>query len=165
MSTTTPSTPAAPLFSTPAPAAGGLGSGTTPKAETKRVGRILQVIGPVVDVEFDDFLPEANIALTITNPSINDKPDTLVVEVALHLGEHTVRAIAMDSTDGLVRGMEVRDTGKPISVPVGTKTLGRILNGVGARVDERGRVLGELRWPIHRRAPRFVEQSTRVEPF
>ena len=78
-------------------------------------GRIIQVMGPVVDVEFDGELPEANVALTLTNPSISDQPDNLVVEVALHLGERTVRAIAMDSTDGLVRGMEVRDTGKPIT--------------------------------------------------
>src|SRR5690606_20795709 len=91
--------------------------------------------------------------------------DNLVVEVALHLGEHTVRAIAMDSTDGLVRGMEVRDTGEAITVPVGIKTLGRILNVVGAPVDEQGPVESELRWPIHRKAPPFVEQSTKVEPF
>jgi ATP synthase F1 beta subunit len=167
MSTTTPSTP---LFSSPgqAPVVGtgaGASAGPTIKAEVKRAGRILQVIGPVVDVEFDDYLPEANVALTITNPSIDDRPDNLVVEVALHLGERTVRAIAMDSTDGLVRGMEVRDTGMPIMVPVGPKTLGRILNVVGAPVDEQGPVLAELRWPIHRKAPSFVEQSTKVEPF
>jgi ATP synthase F1 beta subunit len=168
MSTTPPSTPAAPLFSNPGqPLAGG--STAAPKgpseAQVSRVGRILQVIGPVVDVEFDGQLPETNIALTITNPSIDDKPDNLVVEVALHLGERTVRAIAMDSTDGLVRGMEVRDTGMPITVPVGPKTLGRILNVVGAPVDELGPVGEELRWPIHRKAPAFVEQSTKVEPF
>ena len=160
---TTPENPAPPLFSNPGQPMGG--PAATTKVEKKRVGRILQVIGPVVDVEFDEHLPEANVALTITNPSISDKPDNLVVEVALHLGEHTVRAIAMDSTDGLVRGMEVRDTGEAITVPVGIKTLGRILNVVGAPVDEQGPVESELRWPIHRKAPPFVEQSTKVEPF
>ncbi|MCX4239565.1 F0F1 ATP synthase subunit beta [Paraliomyxa miuraensis] len=159
---TTPSTPAAPLFSNPGQP---LGGPATTEVVKKRTGRILQVIGPVVDVEFDDHLPEANVALTITNPSISDKPDNLVVEVAMHLGEHTVRAIAMDSTDGLVRGMEVRDTGEAIAVPVGPKTLGRILNVVGAPVDEQGPVETELRWPIHRKAPAFIDQSTKVEPF
>ncbi|MEM7157443.1 MAG: F0F1 ATP synthase subunit beta [Myxococcota bacterium] len=168
MSTTTPSNPGspsapkAPLFSN----AGKPSAGSSKTEVTgQRVGRILQVIGPVVDVEFDGDLPEANVALTITNPSISDEADNLVVEVALHLGERTVRAIAMDSTDGLVRGMEVRDTGKPITVPVGTKTLGRILNVIGAPVDQQGKVEAELRWPIHRKAPPFTEQSTKVEPF
>ncbi len=128
-------------------------------------GRILQVIGPVVDVEFDDHLPEVNVALTVTNPSIDARQDNLVLEVAMHLGERTVRAIAMDSTDGLVRGMAVRDTGAAISVPVGKKTLGRILNVVGDPVDEQGPVDSETRWPIHRKAPAFVDQSTKVEPF
>jgi len=128
-------------------------------------GRITQVIGPVVDVEFSGTLPEATIALTVTNPSLGDRPDNLVLEVAMHLGERTVRAIAMDSTDGLVRGMPVRDTGKPISVPVGKGTLGRILNVVGEPVDELGPVDSDIRWPIHRAVPTFVEQSTTVEPF
>ena len=103
------------------------------------VGRITQVIGPVIDVEFSDgALPAIFNALLITNPAINDKPWNLVVEVAQHLGEKTVRTIAMDSTDGLTRGQEVRDTGSGISVPVGEATLGRIMNVVGQPVDERG---------------------------
>jgi F-type H+-transporting ATPase subunit beta len=153
-----PSKPAAPKV--------GLGSGG-PAAGVKavRTGKVLQVIGPVVDVEFDDELPESNTALTVTNPSLGDKKDNLVLEVALHLGERTVRTIAMDGTDGLVRGMEVKDTGAPISVPVGKSTLGRILNVVGEPVDEQGEVKAEKRWPIHRKAPAFVDQSTKVEPF
>src|SRR4026209_1344726 len=96
------------------------------------VGRITQVIGPVIDVEFaDGALPAIFNALKITNPAINDKPWNLIVEVAQHLGEKTVRTIAMDSTDGLTRGQEVRDTGEGISVPVGEATLGRIIHDVG----------------------------------
>jgi len=136
-----------------------------PQATKKRIGRVLQVIGPVVDVEFDDTLPETNIALTVTNPSISDKPDNLVLEVALHLGERTVRTVAMDSTDGLVRGMPVTDTGDAITMPVGKGTLGRILNVIGEPVDEQGPVKHEVRWGIHRKAPAFTEQSTKVEPF
>ena len=136
-----------------------------PTVSVGKIGRVLQVIGPVVDVEFEDHLPEVNVALTVTNTSIDDRPDNLVLEVAMHLGERTVRTISMDSTDGLVRGMPVKDTGKPISVPVGKKTLGRILNVVGDPVDEQGEVGAEERWPIHRKAPAFVDQSTKVEPF
>lgn len=157
-----PDAPSAPLFSSGSASAAGAEKA---RLEASRTGRILQVIGPVVDVEFEGHLPETNIALTVTNPSINDQPDNLVLEVALHLGERTVRAIAMDSTDGLVRGMEVKDTDAAISVPVGTATLGRILNVIGAPVDEQGPVEAELRWPIHRKAPPFTEQSTKVEPF
>jgi ATP synthase F1 beta subunit len=135
------------------------------KPTKQRIGRVLQVIGPVVDVEFDDDLPEMNIALTVTNPSLGDKADNLVLEVALHLGERTVRTVAMDSTDGLVRGMAVRDTGEAITVPVGKGTLGRILNVVGEPVDEQGPVQHTKRWGIHRKAPAFVDQSTKVEPF
>ncbi|MFO0632374.1 MAG: F0F1 ATP synthase subunit beta [Nannocystaceae bacterium] len=136
-----------------------------PTVSVGKVGRIMQVIGPVVDVEFEDHLPEVNVALTVTSKAIDDRPDNLVLEVAMHLGERTVRTIAMDSTDGLVRGMPVKDTGAPISVPVGKKTLGRILNVVGQPVDEQGDVGTEDRWPIHRKAPAFVDQSTKVEPF
>ncbi len=146
-----------------APAAGGLGAPTVSGAN--KAGKILQVIGPVVDVEFDDDLPEVNVALTVTNPGLGDAEDNLVLEVALHLGERTVRTIAMDGTDGLVRGMIVRDTGSPISVPVGKPTLGRIMNVVGAPVDEQGEVKSEIKWPIHRKAPAFVDQSTKVEAF
>src|SRR3970040_1722617 len=101
------------------------------------LGRITQVSGPVVDVEFPEGnLPPIYNALQITNPAINDQPWNLVVEVAQHLGEKTVRTIAMDSTDGLVRGQEARDTGDVIRVPVGEATLGRIMNVVGEPVDE-----------------------------
>src|SRR5215475_8170638 len=99
-------------------------------------GKIAQVIGPVVDVDFPPGqLPKILNALTVTNASISDKPDNLVLEVAQHLGESSVRTIAMDSTDGLMRGMEVKDTGKPIMMPVGPEVLGRILNVVGQPVD------------------------------
>jgi len=125
---------------------------------TNNVGRITQVMGAVVDVQFDGQLPNILNAL-------HTKADygTLVLEVAQHLGESTVRTIAMDSTEGLVRGQEVEDTGDPISVPVGPETLGRILNVVGEPVDERGPVETQNRLPIHRAAPEFIEQSTETE--
>jgi F-type H+-transporting ATPase subunit beta len=129
------------------------------------VGRIVQVIGPVVDVEFSGGLPEINTALRISNPSISDKPGNLVVEVAQHLGEKNVRCIAMDTTDGLVRGMAVENTGAAIQVPVGREVLGRIMNVVGEPVDERGPIPAKKMMPIHRPAPKFVDQSTRVEMF
>jgi F-type H+/Na+-transporting ATPase subunit beta len=129
-------------------------------------GKIAQVIGPVVDVDFPPGkLPRILNAMTVTNPSISDKPDNLVLEVAQHLGESTVRAVAMDSTDGLTRGVEVRDTGKPIMMPVGKETLGRILNVVGNPVDEAGPVGATKFSPIHRDPPKFVDQSTKVEVF
>ena len=100
-------------------------------------GKVVQVIGPVVDVEFaDGKLPKILNALKLTNPSISSAKDNLTLEVAQHLGENTVRAIAMDTTDGLVRGMEVRDTGAPIAMPVGPECLGRILNVIGDPVDD-----------------------------
>ena len=130
------------------------------------VGKITQVIGPVVDVEFPPGqLPQILNALKLTNPSISSVADNLTLEVAQHLGESSVRAIAMDTTDGLVRGMEVRDTGKPIMMPVGPECLGRILNVVGAPVDEAGPVNAKKFSPIHRDPPRFVDQSTKVEIF
>ena len=102
-----------------------------------RYGRILQVIGPVVDVAFDGSeLPQILSALKVTNPSISAEPWNLVLEVASHLGENVVRTISMDATDGLVRGMDVMNTGSPISMPVGREVLGRILNVVGDPVDE-----------------------------
>ncbi len=129
-------------------------------------GKITQVIGPVIDVEFEaGKLPEIYHALKVTNPSLGEGEWNLVVEVAQHLGENTVRAIAMDSTDGLVRGQDVLDTGKQILMPVGRGTLGRILNVVGEPVDERGPVQTEKQWEIHRPTPEFVEQSTKVEAF
>jgi F-type H+-transporting ATPase subunit beta len=129
-------------------------------------GRITQVIGPVVDVEFEaGKLPEIYHALRVSNPAVDDREWNLVLEVSQHLGENTVRTIAMDATDGLVRGQEVLDTGKQIVMPVGHKTLGRILNVIGEPVDEMGPVNSELEWEIHRPAPDFTEQSTTVEAF
>ncbi len=130
------------------------------------VGKISQIIGPVVDVEFPaGQLPQILNALKVTNPSISSAADNLTLEVAQHLGESSVRAVAMDTTDGLVRGMEVRDTGKAIMMPVGPECLGRILNVVGAPVDEAGPVNAKKALPIHRDPPKFVDQSTKVEIF
>jgi F-type H+/Na+-transporting ATPase subunit beta len=130
------------------------------------MGKITQVIGPVVDVEFaNGSLPPIYNALRISNPAISSQPWNLVVEVALHLGERTVRCIAMDSTEGLVRGMDVQDTGDAIKVPVGPQTLGRIINVIGEPVDEAGPVEGAARYPIHRPAPDFVDQATEVQAF
>ena len=129
-------------------------------------GRITQVIGPVVDVEFPTGqLPNILTALRVSNPSINDHADNLTLEVAQHLGENAVRAIAMDSTDGLVRGMTVKNSGSPIMMPVGKNTLGRILNVVGEPVDGKAAVVTNDYLPIHRAAPKFVEQSTKAEIF
>ncbi|MDT8444000.1 MAG: F0F1 ATP synthase subunit beta [Desulfuromonadales bacterium] len=129
-------------------------------------GHITQVIGPVVDVEFEaGKLPEIYFALRVSNPSIDDREWNLVLEVSQHLGENTVRTIAMDATEGLVRGQEVLDTGKQIVMPVGPKTLGRIMNVIGEPVDEAGPIGNEAEWEIHRPAPEFIEQSTTVEAF
>jgi F-type H+-transporting ATPase subunit beta len=131
-----------------------------------QVGKISQVIGPVVDVDFPPGqLPRILNAVTVTNPSISGEADNLVLEVAQHLGESTVRTIAMDSTDGLLRGMEVRDTGKPIMMPVGRECLGRILNVVGKPVDEAGPIVTAKAMPIHRDPPQFIDQATKVEIF
>ena len=123
-------------------------------------GTITQVTGAVVDVRFEseEDLPAILNALTTKN---DDK--TLVLEVEQHLGENTVRCIAMDSTDGLTRGQEVLDTGAPIEVPVGPETLGRIINVVGEPVDERGPVKAKMKLPIHRPAPAFTDQATETE--
>jgi F-type H+-transporting ATPase subunit beta len=130
------------------------------------MGRVVQVIGPVVDVAFDSAeLPEINTALTLTNAAIDKREDNLVVEVAQHLGEHMVRCVAMDTTDGLVRGQPVKNTSAPISMPVGPEVLGRILNVVGLPVDEAGPVNAKKFSPIHRTAPKFTDQSTSVEMF
>ena len=127
------------------------------------IGKIVQVIGPVVDVAFEEGkLPSILNAITITNPAINDQKDNLIVEVALHLGDNVVRCIAMDITDGLVRGMDAKDTGAPIMVPVGKECLGRILNVVGLPVDGLGPVKAEHFAPIHRESPTFLEQDTSV---
>ncbi len=129
----------------------------------QNIGRITQVMGPVVDVEFEQGqLPNILTALLITNPTINDEEDNLVIEVAQHLGDNAVRTIAMDVTDGLVRGMAVKDTGAPIMMPVGEASLGRVLNVVGRPVDGLGPVSQEKMMPIHRPAPLFTEQDTEV---
>ena len=139
-----------------------LGSNGSPAGN----GKVVQVIGPVVDVEFaDGKLPKIMSALKLTNPGISAHKDNLTLEVATHLGESTVRAIAMDTTDGLVRGMVVRDTGAPISMPVGPECLGRILNVIGDPVDDGPPVHTKMRSPIHRAPPQFVEQSTKIEIF
>ncbi|MCZ7617347.1 MAG: F0F1 ATP synthase subunit beta [Myxococcota bacterium] len=127
-------------------------------------GHVVQVLGPVVDVEFPPGeLPEVYTALRLTNAAIDDRDDNLVVEVAQHLGENTVRCIAMDSTEGLRRGQPVTNTGDGIRVPVGAGTLGRIMNVIGEPVDERGPIEGGTTAPIHRAAPEFVEQATSAE--
>ncbi len=134
------------------------------KMTTVDTGKILQVMGPVVDVEFPEGkLPAIYNALRVTNKSISDVEGNLVLEVAQHLGEGVVRTIAMDSTDGLVRGTGVKDTGEQIMVPVGEKVLGRILNVTGDPVDEAGPVEAEKYYPIHRKAPDFVDLTTESE--
>jgi F-type H+-transporting ATPase subunit beta len=126
-------------------------------------GQITQVLGNVVDVQFSaDSLPPIFYALRVTNPSIDDKAGNLVLEVQQHMGENTVRCIAMDSTDGLVRGMEAANTGAPISVAVGPGTLGRIMNVTGDAIDEKGEIQCSSKMPIHRDAPPFADQA--VEP-
>ena len=121
-------------------------------------GKISQVIGAVVDVEFNGDLPPILNALEIDNEG-----NKLILEVAQHLGENEVRTIAMDTTDGLVRGMEVKDTGAPITVPVGPETLGRILNVIGEPVDDGKPVKSKQTLPIHRDAPEYIDQSTEAE--
>src|SRR5882757_2448170 len=126
---------------------------------TNKVGRITQVIGAVVDVQFDgSYLPEILNALETKNQG-----QRLVLEVAQHLGESTVRTVAMDTSEGLVRGQECTDTGGPISVPVGEECLGRIINVIGEPVDEAGPVPTKLRRAIHQDAPAYTEQSTEAE--
>jgi F-type H+-transporting ATPase subunit beta len=127
-------------------------------------GRITQIIGPVVDVEFPPgAVPAIYSALKVTNKTISDAGWNLVLEVAQHLGENTVRAIAMDSTDGLRRGQDVLATPNPIMMPVGPETLGRILNVVGEPVDEAGPVGAKKFLPIHRDPPKFTEQNPKEE--
>ena len=127
------------------------------------IGKVVQVIGPVVDVEFSEGqLPNILNSILITNPAIDDQEDNLVIEVAQHLGDNVVRCIAMDTTDGLVRGMVAKDTAAPIMVPVGKAGLGRILNVVGRPVDGLGPIDQTNMMPIHREAPTFLEQDTSV---
>ncbi|TEY03123.1 F0F1 ATP synthase subunit beta [Campylobacter sp. US33a] len=127
-------------------------------------GFISQVLGPVVDVDFNDYLPQINEAIVV-NFEVEGKKQKLVLEVAAHLGDNRVRTIAMDMTDGLVRGLEVQALGKPISVPVGEKVLGRIFNVTGDLIDEGEDVSFDKHWSIHRDPPAFEEQSTKSEIF
>ena len=121
-------------------------------------GKITQIIGVVVDVNFESDLPEIYTALEASNSG-----NKLILEVAQHLGENDVRTIAMDATEGLKRGDDVKNTGAPISVPVGPETLGRIINVVGESIDEKGEVKTKEKWPIHRAAPKFTDQATETE--
>ena len=124
----------------------------------QKTGKIIQIIGAVIDVQFEDDLPEILTALEVDNSG-----NKLVLEVAQHLGENRVRTIAMDSTEGLKRGDQVKNTGAPISVPVGPETLGRIMNVIGQPIDQRGELKTKEKWPIHRDAPKFTDQSTETE--
>ena len=127
-------------------------------------GTVKQVMGPVVDVEFaKGELPAILSALRVTNPTIDDKEKNLTLEVAQHLGDRVVRTIAMDGTDGLTRGQEVEDTKNMITTPVGEAVLGRIMNVIGEPIDDKGPIEGKERWPIHREAPKFEDQSTEAE--
>ncbi len=132
----------------------------------KNIGKITQVIGPVLDIEFPPGkLPAIYNAVKVTNPTVSAGQWNLVTEVAQHLGENTVRCISMDSTEGLVRGAEAWDTGDGINVPVGKPVLGRIINVIGEPVDELGPVNAEKTYAIHRPAPTFEDQSTSIEVF
>lgn len=151
--------PAQPPSSAGGPKSAGLSGKVTDEfTGTGAVGHVSQVIGAVVDVRFPTGLPPILTALEVL-----DNPHRLVLEVAQHLGENTVRTIAMDETEGLVRGQKVLNTGSPITIPVGRATLGRIMNVIGEAIDERGELKTEHFLPIHREAPSFVEQSTEQE--
>src|SRR3954454_820966 len=131
-----------------------------------QVGRVVQIIGPVVDVEFsNNYLPPIYQALRITSDGAEGEVIDVVAEVQQHLGEGRVRAVSMLPTDGMVRGMKAIDTGNPITVPVGEGTLGRVLNVIGEPVDNLGPVKTDQRYPIHRHAPDFDEQSTELQMF
>ena len=133
---------------------------------SQTTGIIKQVMGPVVDVEFPQGkLPAIYNALKVTNSIISDKENNLVLEVAGHLGDNIVRTVAMDATEGLRRGQDVLDTGHPIQAPVGEACLGRILNVTGEAIDEKGPINAKKTYPIHREAPSFKHQSTKLEPF
>src|SRR3954462_11742077 len=133
----------------------------------RNIGKVVQVIGPVLDVEFEaEHLPELYNALEITGKAPDGSDIRVVVEVQQHIGRNQVRAVAMSSTDAVVRGMEVVDTGAPISVPVGQAALGRILNVLGDPVDNGAAIpKGTLRWPIHRKRPDFVNLEPKTEIF
>ncbi|RKY94487.1 MAG: F0F1 ATP synthase subunit beta [Ignavibacteriae bacterium] len=132
----------------------------------EKKGKIISVIGPVVDIEFEEgHLPDIFYAIRIPRTTTEGVEDELIVEVQQHLGEDTVRAVAMDSTDGLVRGMDAFDTGEPISVPVGPETLGRLINVIGKGIDGLGEIKTKKKYPIHRPAPQFDNLSTEKEMF
>src|SRR5215472_7704058 len=133
----------------------------------QNIGRVVQVIGPVIDVEFaEGKLPAIYNAVEVKEEGKKTGvPIDVITEVAQHLGENRVRCISMKPTDGMVRGMKAVDTGAPISVPVGDEMLGRILNVIGDPVDGRGKVASKDRWPIHREPPAYDEQATSVEMF
>ncbi len=135
-------------------------------AETNNHGKVVQVLGPVVDVEFKDAdLPPIYTALKVTNSTLGEEEWNLVLEVSQQIGGNRVRCVAMDSTEGLQRGQAALNTGEGITIPVGKESLGRMMNVVGEPIDEGGPIETEERWPIHRAAPKFVEQSTKLELF
>ena len=127
----------------------------------KNIGKISQIIGPVLDIKFT----ENNLPNLLSAIEIDNKGERIVVEVSQHIGDNTVRCISMSSTDGLVRGMDAVDTGAPIEVPVGDATLGRLFNVLGETIDNKGPVATAERSPIHREAPSFEEQQTSAELF
>jgi len=134
--------------------------------ETNNHGKVVQVLGPVVDVEFKDSeLPRIYTALKVTNATISEDEWNLVLEVSQQIGGNRVRCVAMDSTEGLQRGQAALNTGEGITIPVGKESLGRMINVVGEPIDQAGPIETEERWPIHREAPEFVEQSTKLELF
>ena len=125
----------------------------------KHIGKVIQVTGPVLDIRF----PEGELPALLNAIEIDNHGEKLIVEVAQQTGDHTVRCIAMKSTDGLVRGTAAVDTGKPITVPVGEACLGRVFNLLGETVDDQGPVITEEQWPIHRNAPEYEEQVPATE--
>ena len=143
----------------------------TPNGNTstdgQHVGKVVQIIGPVLDVEFEGkYLPPIYQALRVVSEGFDvPTPIDVITEVQQHLGEGRVRTISMLPTDGMVRGMKATDTGAAISVPVGDETLGRIMNVIGEPVDERGPIKAKERWSIHREPPKYEDQSTEVEMF
>jgi F-type H+-transporting ATPase subunit beta len=134
---------------------------------TKNIGKVIKISGPAVDIQFDEAtMPPIYQALRISSEGFNvPEPINVIVEVEQHLGEGRVRCVAMEATEGMVRGMTAIDTGGPITVPVGKATLGRVINVIGEPVDQLGPVNAKERWPIHRAAPAFDEQSTSEEMF
>ena len=134
------------------------------KMSDKGLGKVVQVLGAIVDVSFEKSeIPPIKTSLKVTNKNINNKEWNLTLEVAQHLGERVVRTIAMDTTDGLARGVEVINTQSPIKIPVGNDVLGRVLNVIGEPIDEGKEIDSDIKWAIHRQAPSFEDQSTKVE--